>query len=190
MNKTEFLARLKRGLVGLPASTADEIVSDYESHFADGVAAGRTEAQVADALGNPDRLARELKAEAGAKAWNQQPSASNAMGAVFGIIGLGAVDILILLPLVLPLFGTIFAFLMGGVGIFIAGGASLIVGPFLGLPGGALAAVLMGVGLIGLGIFTVAVMAVLIKLLIDATIWYARLHYRVVKPALEPTQPA
>jgi uncharacterized membrane protein len=190
MNRAEFLARLKRGLVGLPAAMADEIIADYESHFADGLAAGRTEQQVADALGNPDKLARELKAEAGAKAWGQQPTPSNAMGAIFGIIGLGAVDILILLPLVLPVFGTIFAILIGGVGILIAGGTSLIVGPFLGLPGGALAAVLMGVGLIGLGIFTVAVMAVLIKLLIDATIWYARLHYRVVKPALEPAQAA
>lgn len=190
MNQAEFIARLKRGLVGLPAATAEDIVADYESHFAEGREAGRSEEQVAEALGNPDRLARELKAEAGAKAWGQQPTASNAMGAIFGIIGLGAVDILILLPLVLPLFGTVFAMLLGGIGIFIAGGASLIIGPFLALPGGALAAALMGVGLIGLGIFTVGIMAVLIKLLIDATIWYARLHYRVIKPALEPAQAA
>ena len=190
MNRAEFLARLKRGLVGLPASTADEIVSDYESHFAEGLEAGRTEEQVASALGNPDRLARELKAEAGAKAWVQQPTASNALGAIFGIIGLGALDILILLPLVLPVFGTVFTILMGGIGVFIAGGASLIVGPVLGLPGGPLAAVLLGVGLIGLGICMIAIMVVLGKLLIDATIWYARLHYRVIKPALEPAQAA
>ena len=107
-----------------------------------------------------------------------------------GIIGLGAVDILILLPLVLPLFGTVIGMLMGGVGIFFGGAACMIVGPFLGLPGGPLAAVLMGVGLIGLGIFMVAIMAVLTKLLIDATVWYARLHYRVLKPALEPAPAA
>ncbi len=190
MNKAEFLARLKRGLVGLPAAAADEIVADYESHFAEALEAGRTEEQVAEALGNPDRLARELKAEAGAKAWNQQPTASNAMGAIFGIIGLGALDILILLPLVLPVFGTVLSFLLAGFGVFIAGGSALVIGPFLGLPGGPLAAVLMGVGLMGLGIFMVAIMAVLTKWLIDATIWYARLHYRVLKPALEPTPAA
>ena len=41
-------------------------------------------------------------------------------------------------------------------------------------------------GLMGLGIFMMGIMAMLTKWLIDATVWYARLHYRVVKPALEP----
>ena len=59
MTRAEFLARLRRGLVGLPAATAAEISADYETHFDDGVAAGRSEAEIAQALGNPDRLARE-----------------------------------------------------------------------------------------------------------------------------------
>ncbi|OYX15019.1 MAG: hypothetical protein B7Z09_10645 [Brevundimonas diminuta] len=155
MNRAEFLARLRRGLVGLPAATANEIVADYEAHFADGAAAGRSEAEVAEALGDPDRLSRELKAEAGAQRWRQEPSASSAAGAVFGILGLGAIDILILLPIALPVFGTVLS-------------------------------LLLGVGLMGLGIFMVGTMALLTKWLIDATVWYARLHYRVIKPALEP----
>ena len=76
--------------------------------------------------------------------------------------------------------------LLGGVGVFIAGGFVMVAGAFMGLPGGALAAALLGVGLMGLGIFMVGIMALLTKWLIDATVWYARLHYRVVKPALEP----
>lgn len=186
MNRAEFIARLRKGLVGLTPQAADEIIADYESHFEDALAAGRSEAEVCEALGDPDRLARELKAEAGAKAWNQQPTASNALGAIFGIIGLGAIDILILLPLILPVFGTVIAFLLGGVGVFIGGGVAMVAGPFMGLPGGGLAAFLMGIGLMGLGIFMVGTMAILTKWLIDATIWYARLHYRVIKPALEP----
>lgn len=186
MNRAEFLARLRRGLVGLPAATANEIVADYEAHFADGAAAGRSEAEVAEALGDPDRLARELKAEAGAQRWRQEPSASSAAGAVFGILGLGAIDILILLPIALPVFGTVLSILVAGVAVFIAGGFVLVAGPFLGGPGGAAAAALLGVGLMGLGIFMGGTMALLTKWLIDATVWYARLHYRVIKPALEP----
>jgi uncharacterized membrane protein len=186
MNRAEFLARLRRGLVGLPAAAANEIVADYEAHFADGAAAGRSEAEVAEALGDPDRLARELKAEAGAQRWRQEPSASSAAGAIFGILGLGAIDILILLPIALPVFGTVLSLLLGGVGVFIAGGFVLVAGPFLGGPGGALGAALLGLGLMGLGIFMVGIMALLTKWLIDATVWYARLHYRVIKPALEP----
>ena len=43
-----------------------------------------------------------------------------------------------------------------------------------------------GVGLMGLGLFMGGLMALLTKWLIDATVWYARLHYRVLKPALAP----
>ena len=186
MNRAEFLARLRRGLVGLPAAAANEIVADYEAHFADGAAAGRSEAEVAEALGDPDRLSRELKAEAGAQRWRQEPSASSAAGAVLGILGLGAIDILILLPIALPVFGTVLSLLLGGVGAFTAGGFVRVAGASMGLPGGALAAVLLGVGLMGLGVFMIATMALLTKWLIDATVWYARLHYRVIKPALEP----
>lgn len=186
MNRAEFLARLRRGLVGMPTSSAAEIIADYESHFADGAAAGRTEAQVAEALGDPDRLARELKAEAGAKRWGQEQSASSAAGAIFGILGLGAIDILILLPIALPVFGMVLTMLISGIAVFVAGGFVLVAGPFVGVPGGPLAAALLGVGLMGLGIFMGGLMALLTKWLIDATVWYARLHYRVVKPALEP----
>ncbi len=185
MTRAEFMGRLRRGLVGMPAAAADEIAADYEIHFEDGAAAGRSEAEVAAALGDPDRLARELRAEAGAQRWHQEQNPSAAAGAIFGLIGLGAIDILILLPIVFPVFGAVLAVLVSGVAIFLAGGAVLVAGPFLGAPGGVLAAILMGVGLMGLGLFMGGLMAVLTKWLIDATIWYARLHYRVLKPALD-----
>jgi uncharacterized membrane protein len=186
MTRDEFMGRLRRGLVGMPTATAADIASDYETHFEDGAAVGRTEAEVAAALGDPGRLARELRAEAGARRWDQEQNPSAAAGAVFGLIGLGALDILILLPLVLPIFGTVLSVLICGVFIFIAGGFVVVVGPFFGGPGGVLAAILAGVGLMGLGLFMGGLMAVLTKWLIDATVWYARLHYRVLKPALEP----
>jgi uncharacterized membrane protein len=78
MNRADFLARLKKGLVGLPTSSASEILNDYEAHFDDGIAAGRSEAEVATALGDPDRLARELRAEAGAQRWHQEKNPSAA----------------------------------------------------------------------------------------------------------------
>ena len=45
MTRADFLRRLKAGLVGLPTSTASDILNDYEAHFDDGLAAGRTEEQ-------------------------------------------------------------------------------------------------------------------------------------------------
>ena len=49
-----------------------------------GIAAGRTEAEVASALGDPVRLARELKAEAGIQRWHQEKNPSAAAGAAPG----------------------------------------------------------------------------------------------------------
>ena len=57
MTRDQFIARLRSGLAGMSPEAIDDIVSDYETHFAEGIASGRTEDQVADALGDPDRLA-------------------------------------------------------------------------------------------------------------------------------------
>jgi uncharacterized membrane protein len=87
MTRAEFMTRLRRGLAGLPVTTIADIVADHEAHFADAQAAGRSEAEVAAALGDPDRLARELRAEAGLKQWEERKNPSNAMAAVIALLG-------------------------------------------------------------------------------------------------------
>ena len=185
MTKAEFLDRMKKGLSGLPQTAIDDIVADYEAHFTDAALHGRSEAEVADALGDPARLARELKAEAGLKSWETQKSPSSALSAVMGIIGLGAIDLLILLPMAGGVVGTLIGLVAAAVGLFIAGGVVFAVCPFLGLPGGVLGALLAGAGLMtaaaAIGCLTVAASI----WLVNGIIWYARLHYRVAKPALD-----
>lgn len=190
MTRAEFLARLRRGLVGLPAATAAEISADYESHFDDGVAAGRSEAEIAQALGNPDRLARELKAEAGIQRWRQEQNPSAAAGAVLAVLGLGAIDILFLLPFLMGVLGAMFGFLIAVVTAFFAGGFVMVVGPFVDAPGGGLAAFLAGLGIMAGSVAMGALLAVFTIWLVNGIVWFARLHYRLLKPALEPQAPA
>jgi uncharacterized membrane protein len=184
MTRAEFLNSLKRGLVGLPTSAAADILNDYEAHFDDGIAAGRTEAEVASALGDPDRLARELKAEAGVKRWRQEQTPSAAAGAVFAVLGLGAIDILILLPLLMGVIGTLFGFFVAVIGVFIAGGVVMVAGPFAGFPGGGIAAFLGGLGLMAGAVSVGALLSVATIWLVNGLVWFARLHYRLLKPAL------
>jgi len=132
----------RRGLVGMPTAAAADIASDYEIHFEDGLAAGRTEAEVAAALGDPDRLARELRAEAGAQRWHQEKNPSAAVAAIFAVLGLGAISILFLLPILMSVVGVLFGLFMAAIGVFIGGGAIMVAGPFAGFPGGPLAAIL------------------------------------------------
>jgi uncharacterized membrane protein len=186
MTRADFLARLRKGLVGLPTSTASDILNDYETHFTDGAAAGRTEAEVAAALGDPERLARELRAEAGAQRWHQEKNPSAAAGAVFAVLGLGAIDILILLPILMGVIGTLFGVAIAVIVLFCAGGAIMVAGPFAGFPGGGLAAVLGGLGLMAGAASAGALLAIVTIWLVNGIIWFARLHYRLLKPALDP----
>ena len=185
MTRQEFLSRLKKGLVGLPAATAAEIVSDYETHFDDGLAAGRSEAEVAAALGDPARLARELRAEAGAQRWHQEKNPSAAVAAVFAVLGLGAIDILILLPILMGVIGTLFGFFIAAIALFFSGGAVMVAGPFAAPPGGPLAAILFGLGLMAAATTISALLAIVSIWLVNGLVWFARLHYRLLKPALE-----
>src|SRR5258708_39624374 len=114
------MAGLREGLRGLRAQAQADIVADYETHFAEGEAAGRSEADVGGALGDPGRLARELRAEASLKRWEEQRDPSGAGGAVFAVLGLGAIDLLILLPILMGVGGAIFGIAIGVIGVFIA----------------------------------------------------------------------
>lgn len=186
MTRQAFLARLREGLAGLPAHTIAEIVTDYETHFDEGAAAGRTEAEVAAALGDPDRLARELRAEHSLKRWESERNTSSAAAAVVAILGLGAIDILFLLPILMAVAGVIFGLAIACVGIFFAGGAVLVAGPFTDPPGGPVTAVLVGLGMMGGSASGGALLTIVTIGLVNALVWYGRLHYRLLKPALEP----
>ncbi len=57
MNKSEFIAAMEAQLLRLSKSDRDDILNDYESHFVNGVAEGRTEEEVSAQLGDPVELA-------------------------------------------------------------------------------------------------------------------------------------
>jgi uncharacterized membrane protein len=186
MTRQAFMARLREGLRGLPPSAQADIVADYENHFNEGAAAGRSEADVAAGLGDPGRLARELRAEIGLRRWEEERSPAAGASAIFAVLGLGALDILVLLPILMGIGGTIFGVGVAVIAVFFAGGVVFAAGPFSGLPGGAGAAVLAGIGLMAGAASMGAVLAIVTVGLVNALVWYGRLHYRLLKPALEP----
>lgn len=63
MSRALFMAKLKEGLSGLPQSEMDEIASDYEHHFVEAAATGQSEDDIVARLGDPARLARELRGD-------------------------------------------------------------------------------------------------------------------------------
>jgi len=188
MTRQEFMAQLGQGLKGAPPQTAAEILADYESHFAEAGAAGRSEDEVAAALGEPARLARELRAQIGLKRWDERRTPSAAVGAVLAIVGLGALDIMILAPLVLAFAATLASLMLTAFLLLLVGAFILTVGPSTQPPGGPVTAILIGLGLMGGSVAFGAVTTLLSQGLINVTVWYGRLHLRLLKPAIHPRE--
>jgi uncharacterized membrane protein len=182
MTRDAFLAELRATLRGIPIKTADEIVADYASHFDEGRAEGRSDDDIAAGLGDPARLARELRAEAGLKRWDQERSVSAAAGAVLAILSLGAIDLLILFPVLLVVVSVLFAVVCLAAALVVAGLVFLAWSPFRLLSGHFVHMVLMGVGFMasGLSLGSLAILAS--KAMTDVLIRYGRLHVRLIKP--------
>src|SRR4030081_3598317 len=118
MNRMAFLHSLGEGLAGLPDRQIDDILAAYSAYFEEARASGRSEVDVADALGDPRRLARELRAESGLRRWENDRSLGNSASALLALGGLAAVDVLLLLPL---LFAATLAMLIICLMIFVLG---------------------------------------------------------------------
>jgi uncharacterized membrane protein len=189
MTREAFIARLWAGLKGMPPKAAADIIADYDAHFAEGAAQGRTEAEIAAALGDPDRLARELRAEAGVKQWETRRSPEAAAVAVFAILGLGAIDLIFLLPIMIGVISALFGLIVATIGVFVAGGVVFAVGPFAAAPGGPVVALLAGLGMMAGAVAAGALLTLVSIGLTNALVWYGRLHYRLLKPAIDPQPP-
>lgn len=185
MTKAEFLDTLRRRLAGLPPSEIDELISDYAAHFADGMADGRSEAEIAAALGDPMRLARELRAEAGFRRWETARTPANFFAVLFGFLALMAVDFVFLLPLLGAL--ALFAFVAGLVllALCIAGLAVLVkLFSWHGLfAGHFISRTFSGIGLLGVGVGGAALLLMMIDYVVRLLGKFARLHYALLDRA-------
>ncbi|WP_230852201.1 DUF1700 domain-containing protein, partial [Burkholderia mallei] len=101
MKQDAFIQRLRQALGSLPKRDVDEIVADYREYIGDAFSAGRTEEDVIAALGEPEKLARELKAQANFRQWEERRSFGNLMRVVGSIAGLGLLHLVLLVPFLL-----------------------------------------------------------------------------------------
>ncbi|AXE34511.1 DUF1700 domain-containing protein [Chromobacterium phragmitis] len=134
MTRKEFLSQLERGLSGLKPDAVREILADYEEYFNDAQADGRDEAEVVEALGNPQKLARELKAQSHYRQWQEHRSFSNLSRVMASIAGLGVLNFVLAIPfLIYLMFLTIgyivsVSFLLAGLATVLAWGSNSLFG--------------------------------------------------------------
>lgn len=120
MNRKVFLEQLEQALAGMPAEEIREIVADYQEYFSDAQEAGRAEDEVVAALGSPQKLAKELKAQAHYRQWENHRSFGNLMRVVASVAGLGVLNFFLALPFMLYLLCLSIGYIVSG-SLLIAG---------------------------------------------------------------------
>lgn len=187
MNRATFMAELRAGLSGVHAADIEDVLADYESYFADGAADGRSEDEVARALGDPQRLARELRAEVGFKRYENNRSAGNLVGVVLALLGLATIDLIFLLPFMIAVGAVLLALAICCLGVIIGG--SFLVFNLLGSHHhftNAFAQLLLGISLMAGGVGWGALLMLVTDWLAKLTIRYARLHFHLFDTATAP----
>lgn len=97
MNKHTFLNELEYHLKGLPDEEKVEILQDFEEYFDIGEAEGKSEEDMVQSLGSPQKLAKDLEANYHVEKAKTDRSAGNISRAVWAVIGLSFFNLLIVL---------------------------------------------------------------------------------------------
>jgi uncharacterized membrane protein len=185
VNSEAFLHALRAGLAGQKPGDVEEIIADYAAHFAEARASGRAEAEVVAALGDPARLARELRAETGLRRFETHRSLGNLIAAMLALAGLAAVDIFFLGPLLLAAGAVVLGLAIALVALGIVG-AHMVFGVLFFAHGGhivgAAARLLVGIGLIACLVGGGSLLLLGLGAGVGVLGRYVRLHYRLLEP--------
>ena len=98
MNKEEYLKKLSKLVKRLPKEDKEEILLDYEEHFRIGMENGRTAEEISEALGDPENVAKQIKADYMVKKAEDKPSPSSIIEAIVAVAGLGLFNIFVVGP--------------------------------------------------------------------------------------------
>lgn len=127
MGKLEFLDALKRALTGLAPQLQAKTLAYYEQRFVDGLAAGRSEADVASELDDPKKIAMTLRASSYLSAFEQKKNPANLLRLVVSALGLAIFNLFMVVPaavyaaLLAAMYACALAFYIAGIAITASG---------------------------------------------------------------------
>lgn len=102
MKKQEYLQTLYLHLKNIPEEEKQDIVAEYDRHFIEGLKDGRSEEEIAEILGSPKGIARDLSASSAIHTAENEKNSFNIAQAIFAVLGLSILNfILVLGPLLM-----------------------------------------------------------------------------------------
>ncbi|WP_099156706.1 HAAS signaling domain-containing protein [Virgibacillus ndiopensis] len=184
MTKNQFMKELDLSLKGLSSNERQDILQDFQEHFAIGVEEGKTEEQIADSLGSPKHIAKELLATYHIEKVETTATTGNIFRALWAVIGLGFFNLVIILG---P-FVAIVALVVAGW----ASGAAFIASPLLVLVNVLFNPrtfeffdLFFSIMLSGIGLFIAVGMFVATKVLTNLFVRYLKYNVSLVKGGLK-----
>jgi len=109
MTKDQFLKSLESALRPLSQAERQDIIQDYEEHFLIGLEEGKSEEEIAAALGSPNQIAKELLASYHIEKVETKATTGNVFRAMWAVIGLGFFNLVIVLGPFIALLGLVFS---------------------------------------------------------------------------------
>jgi uncharacterized membrane protein len=94
MNKQVFMRQLAEGLKKLPKVEVDDIIADFEEYFTCAASEGGSEEELCARLGDPKKIAKEYSVQKYIEDAKKERSAKNMAKAFFSTAGLGIIDFL------------------------------------------------------------------------------------------------
>jgi uncharacterized membrane protein len=159
MTRREFIDELGLLLSDLPDKERLDILADYTEHFLIGMQQGKSEHEIADALGSPKLLAREMLAGYRIDQAQSNASIGNMSRAILATVSLGFFNLVFVLGPFIALIGVLvalyavsFSLMVAPVGIFFDYGMPTTSQERLFLLFGGMASLGLG-GMLGIGMY-------------------------------------
>ncbi|MDN2676475.1 MULTISPECIES: DUF1700 domain-containing protein [unclassified Janthinobacterium] len=127
MNKQDYLDALRRALAGLPPDLVAKTLDYYEQTFIEGAAAGRSEHEIADDLGDPKKIALTLRSSTHRQAFEQKKTPVNLLRLLVSLVGLAIFNLFMVVPaavyaaLLATLYAVGLSFYLAGIAITASG---------------------------------------------------------------------
>lgn len=184
MNKATYLSTLESYLQRISEAEKKDIMQDFEEHFTIGLMEGKSEEEIAAALGSPQLIAKELLANYHLEQATTKTSTGNMFRAVWATIGLSFFNLIVVLGPFLALASIIFSG-------WVTGG-TLMIAPILAAfkyiifpPSFELFELFLSIAMSGLGIFILLGMYYATKYAYKGFIHYLAFNAKVVKGGLK-----
>ncbi|WP_339230250.1 DUF1700 domain-containing protein [Oceanobacillus sp. FSL K6-2867] len=184
MNKDQFFSKLNVSLKKLPSQEREDILQDFDEHFTIGLEEGKTEEQIAESLGSPQQIAKDLTAAYHVEKVEETITTANIFRAVWAVIGLGFFNLVIVLGPFIALAALIVAGWIAA-GSFIVSPLLVLINTFMYPEIFQFFDLFFSIGLMGLGLFIAIGMYFATRAVTSGFIRYLKFNMRVVKGGMK-----